>query len=66
MIAASIRRAVGDCLKGVDLRARLRLLGVRAGTLQKAGSAARSARVKRPRRAAAEPHDSAELPFGVD
>ena len=64
--AATIRRAAGDCLKRVDLRARLRLLGVRAGTLQKAGSAARSARVQRPRRAAAEQHDSAELPFGVD
>jgi len=31
--AASIRRAAGECLKRVDLTRRLRLLGVRVGTL---------------------------------
>ncbi len=33
--AAAIRRAAGQCLKRVDLSRRLRLLGVRAGTLSK-------------------------------
>ncbi len=33
--AATIRRAAGECLKRVDLSRRLRLLGVRAGTLAK-------------------------------
>jgi len=33
--AASIRRAAGQCLKRVDLSRRLRLLGVRAGTLSR-------------------------------
>jgi DNA polymerase-4 len=33
MDARSIRRAAGECLKRVDLTRRLRLLGVRAGTL---------------------------------
>jgi len=64
--AATIRRAAGQCLKRVDLRARLRLLGVRAGTLHKAGSTKQGGRVQRPRRTAAELHDSAELPFGID
>jgi len=32
--AASIRRAAGECLKRVDLARRLRLLGVRAGSLE--------------------------------
>ena len=36
--ARTIRRVAGQCLKRVDLTRRLRLLGVRAGTLQK-GSA---------------------------
>ncbi len=35
--AASIRRAAGHCLKRVDLTRKLRLLGVRASALQKAG-----------------------------
>ena len=35
MDARSIRRAAGECLKRVDLTRRLRLLGVRAGTLVK-------------------------------
>ncbi len=33
--AAAIRRAAGECLKRVDLGRRLRLLGVRAGTLSR-------------------------------
>ncbi len=33
--AALIRRAAGECLKRVDLHRRLRLLGVRAGTLSR-------------------------------
>ena len=33
MVARSIRRAAGECLKRVDLSRRLRLLGVRAGAL---------------------------------
>jgi DNA polymerase-4 len=37
--AAAIRRAAGQCLKRVDLKLRLRLLGVRVGTLAKPGSA---------------------------
>ncbi|HEV7914008.1 MAG TPA: DNA polymerase IV [Albitalea sp.] len=35
MDARTIRRAAGECLKRVDLTRRLRLLGVRAGTLAK-------------------------------
>jgi DNA polymerase IV len=35
MDARSIRRAAGECLKRVDLSRRLRLLGVRAGSLAK-------------------------------
>jgi DNA polymerase-4 len=37
--ARTIRRVAGECLKRVDLSRRLRLLGVRAGALQKAGEA---------------------------
>ncbi len=37
--AAGIRRAAGQALKRVDLQRRLRLLGVRVGTLVKAGDA---------------------------
>ena len=36
--AAAIRRAAGSCLKRVDLARRLRLLGVRAATLTRAGA----------------------------
>jgi DNA polymerase IV len=39
--AATIRLAAGLCLKRVDLTRRLRLLGVRAGSLRKAGGPAR-------------------------
>jgi DNA polymerase-4 len=35
--AATIRRAAGQCLKRVDLARRIRLLGVRAGALARAG-----------------------------
>jgi DNA polymerase IV len=37
--AATIRRAAGECLKRVDLVRRIRLLGVRAGGLARAGAA---------------------------
>ncbi len=64
--AAVIRRAAGECLKRVDLKLRLRLLGVRAGTLGKPGSepAARG----RQRAAGATPvaDDSEPLLFGAD
>jgi len=36
--ARTIRRVAGECLKRVDLSRRLRLLGVRAGTLEKGGT----------------------------
>ena len=38
--ATDIRRQAGECLKRVPLDRRLRLLGVRAGTLERTGSAA--------------------------
>ncbi len=41
--AATIRRAAGECLKRVPLAQRLRLLGVRVGSLQKKGQAAAEA-----------------------
>ncbi len=41
--AAAIRRTAGLCLKRVDLSRRLRLLGVRAGNLVRAGGSAPSA-----------------------
>lgn len=62
--AAAIRRAAGQCLKRVDLSRRLRLLGVRAGTLVRAESAATTPgrRVRATdRRTAAEAEP--ELPF---
>jgi DNA polymerase-4 len=58
--AAAIRHAAGACLKRVDLKRRLRLLGVRVGSLAKAGQAA-EARARRPRPAA--PVLDGELPF---
>jgi DNA polymerase IV len=36
--AAAIRRAAGECLKRVPLERRIRLLGVRVGSLSKAGA----------------------------
>lgn len=63
--AASIRRAAGSCLKRVDLQRRLRLLGVRVGSLARPGQAAPARRVARPRPGAPVPVDD-ELPFGID
>jgi DNA polymerase-4 len=48
--ARTIRRAAGECLKRTPLDRRLRLLGVRAGSLVRAGAVA-----------VTEPHKSAEL-----
>jgi DNA polymerase IV len=47
--ATTLRRAAGECLKRVDLTLRLRLLGVRVGTLARPGS---TTAVRSPRRAA--------------
>jgi DNA polymerase-4 len=57
---AVIRRAAGECLKRVDLKRRLRLLGVRAGSLAKAGQ---SVAARQRRAAAAAPRAEDELPF---
>ena len=58
--ATTIRRAAGTCLKRVNLSLRLRLLGVRAGSLAKPGQAVAARR----RQAAAGPGDTGqELPF---
>ncbi len=46
--AQAIRRAAGLCLKRVPLERRLRLLGVRAGSLQRADAAAAVPRVAEP------------------
>ncbi len=63
---AAIRRAAGECLKRVDLKRRLRLLGVRAGSLHKAASSAPvSTTAPAKRRADAPIEHSAELPFGT-
>ena len=58
--AAEIRRAAGACLKRVDLKRRLRLLGVRAGSLSRAGQMVAA---RKPRSAAAIRHSDDELPF---
>jgi DNA polymerase-4 len=58
--AAEIRRAAGACLKRVDLKLRLRLLGVRAGSLSKAGQAVAA---RKPRSLAALQDAGDELPF---
>lgn len=60
---ATIRRAAGECLKRVPLEKRLRLLGVRMGSLLKTADAAAAlgaaARTKtKKKRAPAEPADS--------
>ena len=74
--AAEIRRAAGACLKRVDLSRRLRLLGVRAGTLARSSQPTASAAPRRTAREtsrsgtgtdrshSADSTDSAELPFG--
>jgi len=64
--AVAIRRAAGECLKRVDLKLRLRLLGVRVGTLSKVGSATATRGPRRAAVAAAPRHDSAPLPFSED
>jgi len=61
--ATQIRRAAGECLKRVDLRLRLRLLGVRAGTLVKLGSEAPARSRQRPASVAPAAVASAALPF---
>ena len=48
--AVAIRRAAGECLKRVPLDRRIRLLGVRIGSLSKAGEPARPAAVVEPTR----------------
>jgi DNA polymerase IV len=58
--AAAIRRAAGECLKRVDLKLRLRLLGVRVGSLGKAGQRAAA---RKPRAAAPASDAGDELPF---
>ena len=62
--AKRIRQVAGQCLKRVDLSRRLRLLGVRVGTLVKAGTAPPTAS----RYIAAEetPHEQTELLFPDD
>jgi len=62
--AAEIRRAAGACLKRVDLKRRLRLLGVRAGSLARAGIESATPLPRRASRGAAVQDESAELPFG--
>lgn len=52
--AAAIRKAAGACLKRVPLERRLRLLGVRAGSLQRPGEAA-PATVRKTSHRASEP-----------
>ncbi len=47
--AKTIRRVAGECLKRVPLERRLRLIGVRVGKLEKAGSAAAQQAVQEPR-----------------
>ena len=65
---AVIRRAAGLCLKRVDLTQRLRLLGVRAGSLQRADAEGAAARHDgRPARAALPPVVAEpELPLFVE
>jgi DNA polymerase-4 len=67
MDARTIRRAAGECLKRVDLSRRLRLLGVRAGSLAKladlVGPHAAFAAHERPALPAEEPHPRYGLPL---
>ena len=58
--AQAIRDAAGACLKRVDLTRRLRLLGVRVGSLAKAGQ---RAALHKPRAAAPASDAGDELPF---
>ncbi len=63
--AAAIRRAAGECLRRVDLKLRLRLLGVRAASLHKVGRDPQAPARARRRHDIGTPGDSAELPFGA-
>lgn len=68
MDARTIRRAAGECLKRVDLTRRLRLLGVRAGTLAKlsdlvAPASSYAAHETPPSAAAQEPLSPYTLPL---
>ena len=49
--AVTIRRAAGECLKRVPLDRRIRLLGVRVGTLSKPGEVTAQAAAAKPQRA---------------
>jgi DNA polymerase-4 len=64
--AASIRRAAGTCLKRVDLQRRLRLLGVRVGSLSRPGQAMLSRRASPLRADPLALAADEELPFGLD
>jgi DNA polymerase-4 len=64
--AAAIRRAAGECLKRVDLKLRLRLLGVRVGTLGKPGSDPAPRRARQAAAATAQRRDTEALPFSED
>jgi len=64
--ASAIRRAAGECLKRVDLKLRLRLLGVRAGTLSRPGSATPTRATRHASSAIEAQRDSIELPFGQE
>jgi len=59
--APTIRQAAGQCLKRVDLQRRLRLLGVRVGSLLKADEAAHP-----PLTQETEPHEHTALLFPDD
>ena len=66
MDARTIRRAAGECLKRVDLSRRLRLLGVRAGTLARlADLIAPSAAYAAPDTPAAPAAHEAPSPYGL-
>jgi DNA polymerase-4 len=64
--AAAIRRAAGECLKRVDLKRRLRLLGVRTGTLSRPGSATPTRATRHASSPIETQRDSVELPFGQE
>jgi DNA polymerase IV len=63
--ASLIRRTAGECLKRVELSRRLRLLGVRVGSLVHAGDAPSAPR-RKPQRAAQLPATSALAPPAAD
>ena len=64
--AAAIRRAAGECLKRVDLKRRLRLLGVRVGSLGRPGQAPAARRARSQAGTAMARRESGELPFGPE